>query len=269
MISAVILTRDEEQNIRDCIKSLNFCDEILIIDDNSIDNTSEIAQSLGAVVYHRDLNNDFASQRNFGLEKAKNEWVIFIDADERISPMLADEIKSLCYPSKIEPDKIQNKIYDLEWQDKNLVKGFYIKRKDILFGKLLEHGETGDIKFIRLGKRDAGKWKRKVHEVWEIQGRTDTLKNEMSHNPHPTLTAFLQAINQYSTINAQEFIDQGVKVGFWQILVYPVGKFLRNYLLLRGFLDGTPGFIQAMIMSFHSFLTRGKIWTIQNKFKQS
>jgi len=264
MISAVVLTKNEERNIKDCLTGLSWCNEIIVLDDNSTDKTVEIAQNLKATIIIHGLDNDFAGQRNFGLEKARGEWVLFIDADERISPMLANEIKSICYPQEIKPDS-ENKDVNLCWQDKNVVKGFYIHRKDIFLHKLLNHGETGRIKLLRLAKKDAGRWHRKVHEVWDINGKTSTLKFEMSHFPHPTVSTFLQDINYYSDLNARQFYEEGVRFSPWQIAGYPLAKFINNYFIKLGVLDGTVGFIHAVIMSFHSFMTRGKLWQLHNQ----
>ena len=147
-ISAVVLTKNEEENIEKCIKSLSFCDEIIIIDDNSTDETISKIRMLNAKcqIYSRDLGGDFASQRNFGLQKANGDWVLFIDADETVSKKLADEI--------IKQIKV----------GKAGVNGNYFKREDIFLGKKLKHGETGSVKLLRLAKKDKGTWKRKVHE---------------------------------------------------------------------------------------------------------
>jgi len=249
MISAVVLTKNEEKNIVPCIKSLWWCDEIIIIDDYSTDQTVRKIQSANRrtklKIFKRRLNGDFANQRNFGLEKAKGEWVLFIDADERVTPALAAEIKK--------------KIFKIRCS------GFYLKRQDFWVGKWLKYGETGNIKLLRLGKKSSGKWKRPVHEVWKIKGKIGILKNPLLHYPHQTITEFIKNINLYTDLNANFFYKQGVKTSFWQIFAYPLGKLLINYFWKRGFLDGLPGFVFALLMSFHSFLTRSKLWLLWQK----
>lgn len=244
MISAVILTKNEEGNIADCLESLKWCDEIIVIDDNSEDETSELAKKMGASVYLHSLNNDFSQQRNFGLSKAKNDWVLFVDADERVTEALASEIK--------------NQILKI----KNNYNGFYIKRKDFIWGRELKHGETGNIKLLRLAKKGAGKWEGKVHEEWKVQGKIGQLNNPLLHYSHQSMTDFLKEINFYTDIRARELYEKGVKVNFFSIIVYPKAKFFVNYFFKLGFLDGIPGFIFALVMSFHSFLARGKLWLI-------
>lgn len=134
-----------------------------------------------------------------------------------------------------------------------------------MWGKELRHGETGRIKLLRLAKRKAGKWQRPVHETWEISGKIGELKNPLLHFPHPTMAEFLGNINFYTTLDAQEFFRQGKKVGGWQIIAYPSGKFVVNYFLKLGFLDGMAGFLVAAMMSFHSLLVRGKLWLLRQK----
>jgi glycosyltransferase involved in cell wall biosynthesis len=239
MISAVVLTKNEQRNIKDCLKSLQWCVEIIVIDDYSEDNTREIAKTLGAKVFLHHLNNNFAQQRNFALRQAQGEWVLFIDADERVSAALAAEIYNL-----------QFTIYN----------GFYLKRRDFFGGKWLKHGETANVKLLRLGRNGAGRWQRQVHETWEIKGKLGELKNPILHYPHPTISEFLETINYFSTLHADVLFSEGVKTNLFQISVYPVGKFLKNWIYRRGFLDGAPGLIVALMMSFHSFLARAKLY---------
>lgn len=271
-ISAIILTKNEEKNIERCVKSLGWCDEIVIIDDNSIDDTLSKAQSskllprrqagktqnqnLKLKIYKRDLNADFAAQRNFGMEKARGDWILFVDADEIISEFLASEIKTQI--SKLKTQNYNSKL------KAELIIGFYLKRRDYFMGKWLEHGETSRVKFLRLARRDAGLWKGKVHEIWEVKGEVKELENPILHYPHPTVSEFLEEVNIYTDIVVQRWKEERRKMGFWEILVYPKMKFFQNYLLRLGFLDGVQGLIMAIFMSFHSFLIRSKYWLMTN-----
>ena len=135
MISVVILTKNEENNIAACLESLSWCEEKIVVDDKSTDKTVEIAKKMGAKVYERAMEQDFSAQRNFGLEKAEGEWVLFIDADERVSSALWYEIM----------ERTNDPI--------NPYVGFFVKRLDVMWGKELRHGETGNIKFLRLAKK--------------------------------------------------------------------------------------------------------------------
>lgn len=244
------MTKNEEKNIVDCLESLKWCDEIVIIDDNSEDRTVEIAQKFGAKIFKHSLDDDFSKQRNFGLKKAKGDWILFIDADERI----AEELKN----------EIENVISSQILLQQNL-RGFYIRRTDILWGKKLKHGETGNIKLLRLAKKNFGKWEDKVHERWRVKGPVGELKNPLIHCPHQTISEYLTEINFYTDIRANELHKEGVRIYWMSIILYPAGKFMLNYFIKKGVLDGLPGLIVAILMSFHSFLVRGKLWFMNSK----
>lgn len=255
MISAVVLTKNEEKNIQKCLLSLRWCDEVVVIDDLSTDATTEKIHELterkevearNIRIIQNELAEDFAKQRNLGLKETKHEWVLFVDADEEVPVKLADEMMK-------------------EIQKNPDIVGWYVKRRDFLFQKELKHGETAKIKLLRLAKKGSGRWRGKVHEIWDIQGRTGELKEELLHHPHPTISDFLKEVNFYSDIVAQSRNREGKKVAAYQIIFYPLGKFISNYFFKLGLLDGSAGFITAMMMSFHSFLVRSKMWQLQNK----
>ena len=239
-LSAVILTRNAEDSLIDALKSVSFADEVLVIDDESTDNTVSLAKKFEAVVITHAVQEDFSAQRNFALAKAKGPWVLFVDADEIVSPDLANEI--------------QKSVMRID------VNGFFLKRQDRIWGKTLRFGETENVRLMRLGRKGKGEWKRPVHEIWDITGVVGTLEYPLLHSPHPNVTEFLSDINRYSTINANYLFDQKTSVSCWQIPLYPMVKFFQNYILRQGFRDGMPGMLIAMMMSFHSFLTRAKLW---------
>ena len=244
MISVVILTRNEEKNIKDCFQTIQWCNEIIIIDDFSEDKTTFVAEKLGVKVYQRRLGNDFANQRNFGLEKAKGDWVLFIDADERVSEELGNEIRRV----------VKETDFD----------AFYFKREDFIWGKKLKYGETSRVKLLRLGKRGVGKWQRKVHEIWRVKGRIGQLNNSLIHYPHQNLTEFVEHLNFHSSLHAQALKKEGEQFRLWKIIAYPLVKFFQNYFFRLGFLDGFPGLLVALMMSWHSFLARAKLFNVKN-----
>lgn len=266
MISAVVLARNEENNLSQCLSGLKWCDEIIVINDGSEDKTAAIAKSLGAKVISHPLFGDFAQQRNFALSLSKGDWIFFVDADERVSSELAQEIQK----EIIKDDGTS---------------GYYFHRIDNFMGKFLKHGEIGGIgskgilgeigefggekgfgkmkglTILRLGKKGSGQWERKVEETWQIQGKTKTLSSPLFHYSHPDLTQFLEDINTRSTLNAQAFFSEGKRVNFWEWLK-PSAKFIWNYFFRLGFLDGKEGFVFAVLMSLHSFLVRGKLYLL-------
>lgn len=245
MITAVVLAKNEEKNIVDCLESLSFCSEIIVIDDNSVDRTAEIAKNSGVKVIKRSLDGNFSEQRNFALSQSRNDWTLFVDADERISKDLGQEIKRSTGDYSVD--------------------GYFIPREDKLFGKILKHGELRNKKFLRLARTNAGKWRGTVHEEWNIKGKTKTLKHPMLHLPHQTISEFLREINYYTTLRAIELHEKGERTSWYKIIFYTKAKFIQTYILKFGFLDGMSGFVLSMVMSFHSFLVRGKLYMLQNK----
>lgn len=242
MITAIVLTKNEEKNIKECLEGLKWSDELLVIDDNSEDNSTKIAKECGAKVLDHSLGDDFAAQRNFGLSKAQSEWVLFVDADERVSEALGKEIR----------EKIG---------EENGTEGYSLKRIDYFMGNWLKHGEIGRVRILRLAKRNVGKWERNVDEIWEVNGKTEILENPLLHYSHPNLTQFLESINKRSTMNAKYLFEKGERLNFFE-WCKPLLKFKNNYFFKLGFLDGTPGFIFAVLMSLHSFLVRGKLYLL-------
>lgn len=245
--SVVILTKNEEKNIKDCIKMLEGYDEVIVIDDNSVDATVKIAKDMGATVYHHAMNGNFAEQRNFGLWKAHGTWVLFLDADERVSPALNYEIHTQIN------EAMSNQ------------SGFYLRRIDTMWGRKIKHGESSQTKFLRLAKKEAGEWKGKVHEYWDIKGKVGSLNHPLQHFPHPSIAEFVSEINYYTDLRARELVEKKIKVRKGDIVLYPLGKFIQNYFFRLGILDGIAGLVQAILMSLHSFLVRGKVWLILQK----
>jgi len=246
MISVVVLTHNSQNMISAVLESLKWCDERIIVDDYSIDKTREIAKAAGCTIYQHSLNDNFAEQRNFGLEKAKGEWVLFVDSDELVSGKLCDEIQNAL--------KKESKIV-----------GYYLSRRDTMWGRELKYGETAHVKLLRLAKKTAGIWERSVHEIWRVHGPVAYLVSPLLHFPHTSVSSFLSRINLYTSLNARQFYKEKKRFSVWQIIVYPKAKFIQNYFYRLGFLDGGAGFVSAMMMSFHSFLTRGKLWELEQK----
>jgi len=244
MISAVIITDNWDEKMKRCVKSVGWCGEVIIIEDKHVEsrikNYELRIKNNNIRRYQRDLNNDFAQQRNYGLDRAKGDWVLFVDSDEEVSGELRKEITT-----KIKtPD----------------CAGYFLKRDDCFMGRWLKHGEAGEMKLLRLAKKNAGRWRGCVHETWGIKGPTAALKNPLYHYPHSTITEFLEKINSYTDIVAQSWKEEGRKIHGWEMILYPLGKFLQNYLWKLGFLDSFPGLVMAVMMSFHSFLARSKYY---------
>ena len=244
MVSAVVITKNEAQSLARCLKSLSWCSEVIVIDDNSTDTTRDIAKRFNAKIFVNTLS-DFSSQRNFAFDKVKNDWVLFVDADEEVPESLREEILTVVTNT-----------------DKN---GFYIERVDYMWGERMRFGDAGSTSLLRLGKKAKGKWKGKVHETWDITGQKGYISKPLLHYPHPTIREFLAEINLYSDIRANELFDAGVPSSLFAVIGYPKAKFFINYVLKLGFLDGQAGLVHAIMMSFYSFLVRGKLWLLWDR----
>lgn len=243
-LSVVILTKNEEQNIERCLRSVAFADEIILIDDESTDKTMEIAKKYKVQIFKHKLEDNFSAQRNFGLKKAKGEWILYVDADEEVAPFLFEEI-----------------INAVKKDDKCVC--YFINRRDYWLGREIKHGDVSSIRgggLIRLVKKNSGQWTGKVHETYESNGDSGKLLSYMNHYPHSTIKDFIDDINHYSTLRAKELREQGKKTNIFEIISLPLGKFILNFFLKRGFLDGSEGFAYAFLMSFHSFLVRAKLF---------
>ena len=249
MSSAVVLTKNEEENIEKCIKSLSFCEEIIVIDDNSIDKTRDLANKLGAKVYERDMDKDYSAQSNFGMERASGKWVLFIDADEFVS------------------EKLSKEIIEVVSEERGL-SGYFIKRVDTIWGKELNFGESGNSKVLRLVKKGSGKWERRVHPNFNIRGKTSTLSNLLYHYPHQSVSRFIESVNRWSTWHAIANKEEGKESSIFKIIFMPIGHFVKNFIFRLGFFDGIVGFVFAVIMSFHSFLSWGKLWMLQKGYSK-
>lgn len=246
-ISLLLLTKNESKNLEKRWSWLPKCKaikEIVVVDDNSSDNTVELCQKLSSKnrvvkIFKRELNNDFASQRNFGISKTNYNWILWLDADEKPSKKL---------------------IQFLNHFDVGQYKNYAFKRQDIFLKHKLKHGETAYLSFIRLFNKKYGHFEGQVHEGWDTNKLIKSTKYVIYHYSHSTIKSFIQKINIYSDIRSKELFQKQVSTNMFEIIFFPIGKFFQNYFLRLGFLDGTPGIILALCMSFHVFLNKAKLW---------
>lgn len=244
-ISAVIITKNEETTIEDCIKSVSFCDQIIVVDNSSKDKTVEKAKKIGAEVFVQGKNSDFSSLRNLGLEKAKGEWVLYIDADERVSDPLAEEIKQVV-------------------QDKSNIGAFKLKRKNFYLGN---HEWPTIERMERLFKKEALKeWKGELHESPVIKGEVGELENFLFHYTHKSLSQMLSKTIEWSEIEAKLRFDANHPyISWWRIPRVMLTAFIDSYIKQGGWKVGTAGLIESIYQSFSMFITYSKLWELQNK----
>lgn len=248
MISVNIICKDEEKNIEDCLKSVEWADEIIVVDGESSDRTVEIAQKYTNKVFVRKWDG-FMNQRLFALEKTTNDWILVLDADERCSDELKDNLLST-----IKSNSITNK-------------GFKLSRKNYILNKWIKHGGWYPGYQMRFFRKDSVKIsERLVHEGYEVSGETGIIKGDIIHYTVQSLSDFAARINKYSTLQAEEK-SKKVKAGFWLIAIQPIKSFVVQYIFKRGFLDGIHGLMAYYFDSITRMLTYMKIWELQNKQK--
>lgn len=240
-ISVIILAKNASPTLPECLSHLEWAKEIILIDDGSQDETKDIAKRRRVTVLSHLLRDNFSAQRNWALRQANFPWVMFVDADEMVTTPLANEIVRRV-------------------GKEGGVNGYYLRRDDYFFGRVLKHGENSHNWFLRLAKKNAGYWQGRVHEKWVVEGRLMQLQEHLEHHLPENLSGFLRKINYYSSLRAYELYQQNRKVRSWEIIAYPMGKFFYNYFWRQGFRDGSQGFLMALLMAFHSFLVRAKLW---------
>lgn len=243
-ISAAVITLNEENNIRDCLASLAWVDEIIVVDSLSTDKTKEIAESMGARVIDQAFLGH-VKQKQLAVDSCSHDWVIALDADERATDSLRDEIVSLFNNSK----------------ESELLPGYSVARKSFHLGRWIMHGGWYPDRNIRLFNRKVGHWTgTNPHDVIAVKGKAGHLKSALEHYVFADLAHNIQTNNSYSSISAKILFEENKKPSFLKLLFKPPGKFIETYLVKRGFLDGMPGFIIAVGAAYSMFLKYAKLW---------
>lgn len=226
MLSVLILARNEENNIKDCIESCLFADEILVIDDYSTDRTKEIAESLGARVIQRSMNGDWGAQQTFAIESAEHEWVFFIDADERCTPELGKEIVNVMGHGEY---------------------AYWIERHNQFHHNKATHGTLRPDYVCRLMPKKGSYVEGYVHPAIVTPYENKKLKSHMIHYTYDNWTQYWNKFNSYTTLAAEKSRKQGKSVYFFRdIMLRPLWAFIKMYILHKGFLDGRLGWILAV-----------------------
>jgi len=232
-LTAVVLTLNEEAYIADCLDSLKWCDKVTVLDSLSADRTVEIARQYGAEVTLRPLT-DFGDQRNAALELTDSDWVLFVDADERVSPELAHEVKLAIQ----EPE----------------VDGWWIPTKNYFFGRLLSHGGFYPDYHLRLSRK--GKlhydFEEKVHERPVLEGNAGYLENPLIHLCYRDIHEMVTAKNRYSALLARIHCEKGLKPTY-HLITAPILTLFEQFVVLKGFKDGFLGLFISLVWSYYAF----------------
>jgi glycosyltransferase involved in cell wall biosynthesis len=246
-ISGIVITHNEENNIRECLESIKWLNEIVIVDSQSKDNTLKIASEYTDKIFSVDISN-VTEKRKYALDKAKFEWVIFIDADERVTRELKQEILSL------KSDEIRD------------INGFYINRKNYYFGKWIRHCGLYPDYHLRLFRKDKAKiTDRIVHEAVIVNGTTRKLDNDMLHYSSKDLTQMIDKVNYYSTLEALEHFQNKKIITKTGVFTHAVSAFLRVFISRKGYKDKINGFFVSLNDALVNFLTHLKLLKLQGK----
>ncbi|OQW49264.1 MAG: hypothetical protein A4S09_12165 [Proteobacteria bacterium SG_bin7] len=243
-VSLVSITFNEESNIERCIKSVPWCDDIVILDSKSTDQTAQVAKNLGARVFVEDWRG-YGPQKNRAAELAKNDWVVFLDADESLTPELANEIYSLFRAKALDRD------------------AYEFPRLSIHLGREIRHGGWYPDRQKRFYNRTRCKWSEvSVHEELKAS-KVGRLSGNMIHRPFKNLAHQIQKNNNYSSLMAEELSRKGTRFSCWKFFLKPISKFIECYFLKLGILDGMAGLVIAVGAAYSVHLKWAKIWEIQ------
>jgi len=244
-LSAIIITRNEAANIADCLAGLAFCDERIVVDSGSMDDTVKIASDHGARVATH-VFEGFGPQKNFALSLATGDWILSVDADERISPPLASEIKAAVATPKAD--------------------AYEIPRITSFLGRDMMHAGGKQDYVLRLFRRGTAKFTDDlVHERVVCEGKAARLSTPMQHHSVARLEDALARVDRYSTAGAQMLLESGRKVSFLSGIGHGLWTFIRVYFLRLGFLDGREGFLQAVANAEGSYYRYMKAWHLSRQ----
>ncbi len=246
LVSSVVIARNEGTRIGECLRALSWCNEMVVIDNGSTDETVTLAKKHGArVVSAKEMN--FSELRNRGKEETHGEWILYVDADEIVTPALRDEIQGLV------------RLFDRV----TFAQSYFIKRKNIYLGHLWPYQD----KMKRLFWRNAlTRWNGELHETATVTGSVGTLQNPLIHTTHRTLEEMVAKTNEWSKIEAKLRLDaQHPTVVPWRLLRVMATAFFDPFIRQGGWRAGTIGWIESIYQAFSIFITYAKLWELQNK----
>ena len=240
-ISVAIITLNEERNIRACLESVKWADEIVVCDSGSTDRTLVIAGEYGARTFH-DAWRGFAGHKNLAVERTSHPWVLVLDADERVPPALRREIEVV--------------LDDPAGRD-----GYLIPRRSYFLGEWVRSCGWYPDETVRLFRKGRGRFAdRAVHEAVVVEGRLGRLTSPLDHYTYDSISAYLTRMDRYSTLAAEELSRAGRSTRPWDLIGHPVWTFLRMFLLQRGWREGWRGLVLSGLYASYVFIKYAKLW---------
>jgi glycosyltransferase involved in cell wall biosynthesis len=241
-LSVIIITKNEERNIRACLKSVTWADEIIVVDAGSMDRTVDIAKEFTQKIFSRPWDG-YGVAKNYGLLQCTSEWILSLDADERITLELQKEILDRL-------SSVDQKIAALS-----------MPRRANFLGKWINHCGWYPGRITRVFRRSAGRFsEEKVHERLEVQGVTVPLKSDLLHYTDPDLKHYFEKFNKYTSLAAEELTENNKKFVLGKLIINPLVVFIKMYILKLGFLDGIPGLILCVLSANYVFTKYAKLW---------
>jgi glycosyltransferase involved in cell wall biosynthesis len=248
-VTAIIPTKNEAHNIEAVLESVKWCDEILVVDSYSNDHTVELAKKITDRVIQSEYINS-ASQKNRAIPLARNEWILLVDADERVTPELKEEIQNILSQEIIEND------------------AYWIYRKNFFMSKEIKFSGWQRDKVIRLFRRDTCRYEEKdVHAEIKTKGNVGKLKNKLIHNTFKDIFHYLEKLDNYSTWSANDAAKKNVRPNFYHFIVKPRFRFFKHYIVDLGILDGYAGFMISSLMAQGVFMRYVKLFNMQQNRK--
>jgi glycosyltransferase involved in cell wall biosynthesis len=242
-VSVVVVTLNEGERIRSCLESAAWADELIVVDAESHDKTAAIAGELTDHVFVRPWPG-FAAQKNFGLDQARGDWILSLDADEVISAPLRDEIRAIVGGGAATHA------------------GYAIPRRNVFWGRWVRHGGLYPDWQLRLFARGRGRFaERSVHESVTVDGSVGRLAGHLEHRSYRDVADFLERADRYSTLAADEWLAAGRRCRpLVDLALRPPGRFLSMYVARAGFLDGWRGFLLAVLYGYYVLMRSAKVW---------
>jgi glycosyltransferase involved in cell wall biosynthesis len=242
----IVPTFNEEDNIGDCLASVKFAGEVMVVDSFSTDRTPEIARSFGArFIQHEYVNS--ATQKNWAIPQATHAWILLVDADERVPQGLAEEVAAI--------------VRSGDGRD-----GYWIRRRNHFLGREMKHGGWETDAVVRLFRRDAARYQdREVHAEIDLPGPLPTLRHPLHHYSFRSWEQYWPKIEKYTDWGASQALRDGKRSGLGSILLRPLLRFLKMYVIRLGFLDGAEGAQLAMLGAFSVYLKYSKLWELSRQ----
>lgn len=243
-VTATVITLNEAAHIQACVAALAWADEVIVVDSGSTDGTADLARAAGARVIEREWPG-YSAQKDFAAAQALHDWIVSVDADERVTPELAAEIRT----AVAQPGQHV---------------GFRVPRITFHLGRWIRTTDWYPDSQLRVYDRRHAGWKqRRVHESVTARGPVGQLTHDLQHYAYRDLAHHHETMQRYTTLAAQQMYEDGRRASVFALLLHPPAAFLRNYVLKRGFMDGAPGLIISAMNAHYVFLKFAKLWAMR------